>query len=59
MSGIDIIDKPARIETLGVVLRLHPDLVPAVLDALGGIHGVRVVHARESNLRLLLQEAPF
>jgi len=50
--------KSDRWETLGVVIRGHPDALARVLRMLHGVLDVRVVHARRSRGKLWIHEEP-
>lgn len=45
--------------TVGVVLRVHPDMVGELLGILSEMQGVYVVFSKTSNVRLMLKEVPF
>jgi len=45
--------------TVGVVLRVHPDVVGDLLGVLSEMQGVYVVFSKTSNVRLMLKEEPF
>ena len=45
--------------TVGVVLRVHPDVVEDLLGRLNEMGGVYVVFSKTSSLRLMLKEVPF
>ncbi len=52
-------DKDERWTTVGIVLRVRPDLVENLLDRLSLTDGVHVVFSKTSNKRILIKEVPF
>lgn len=45
--------------TVGVVLRVHPDVVEDVIGRLNEMRGVYVVFSKTSTVRIMLKEVPY